>query len=209
LNDIGSAPSSLNMLSLVRPDVIKLDRSIVQGDTTSWPIAYVINAVFREAERTGSAVLAEAIETAEHLQAAISMGATLGQGFYLGRPGPPPATIEPSTQTMPRIPPPGALQPHGPHRRHRHGIHNRPPTAPGNHIRSVVINDSDPMRAQEVVLAVGRDFADALIAQPRGPAPSGADTLYNAVLTGRTGPSSKPSSHESPPRPARIRPPRS
>ena len=103
LDDIGSDPSSLNMLSLVRPDVIKLDRSIVQGDTASWPIAYVINAVLREAERTGSAVLAEGIETAEHLQAAISMGATLGQGFYLGRPGPLPAIIEASTQTVPRV----------------------------------------------------------------------------------------------------------
>ncbi len=40
-------------------------------------------ALFDEAERSGSIVLAEGIETEEHLLRARSMGATLGQGWQL------------------------------------------------------------------------------------------------------------------------------
>lgn len=68
LDDLGADPASLNILSLIRPDVIKLDGSIVQGTTRSWRIAYVINAALRQAERTSSVVLAKGIETPAHLE---------------------------------------------------------------------------------------------------------------------------------------------
>jgi EAL domain-containing protein (putative c-di-GMP-specific phosphodiesterase class I) len=105
LDDVGVDPSSMNMLALLRPDVIKLDRSITQADVTSWPVAQVINAVLSEAARTGAAVLAEGIETPEQLDAARSLGATLGQGWYFGRPGPLPANIKPSSTPVPRVTP--------------------------------------------------------------------------------------------------------
>ena len=47
-----------------------------------------MNAVNAHAERTGAVVLAEGIETAEHLATARALGATLGQGWFFGRPGP-------------------------------------------------------------------------------------------------------------------------
>ena len=47
-----------------------------------------MNAVNAHAERTGAVVLAEGIETEEHLATARALGATLGQGWYFGRPGP-------------------------------------------------------------------------------------------------------------------------
>ena len=39
-------------------------------------------------ERAGATILAEGIETAEHLDRALALGATLGQGFRFGRPAP-------------------------------------------------------------------------------------------------------------------------
>jgi EAL domain-containing protein (putative c-di-GMP-specific phosphodiesterase class I) len=105
LDDVGFDPSSLNMLSLLRPDVIKLDRSIVQGNLSSWPIALVLNAVLAEADRAGSVVLAEGIESPEHLEAARTIGATLGQGWHFGEPGPLPLHVEPSQMTLPRVTP--------------------------------------------------------------------------------------------------------
>jgi EAL domain-containing protein (putative c-di-GMP-specific phosphodiesterase class I) len=105
LDDVGVDPSSMNMLALLRPDVIKLDRSITQADVTSSPVAFIINAVLSEAARTGAAVLAEGIEKSEHLNTARSLGATLGQGWYFGHPGPPPANIKKSSKPLPRVTP--------------------------------------------------------------------------------------------------------
>jgi EAL domain-containing protein (putative c-di-GMP-specific phosphodiesterase class I) len=105
LDDVGVDPSSMNMLALLRPDVIKLDRSITQANLTSWPVAHVINTVLTEAARTGAAVLAEGIERPEHLNAARSLGATLGQGWYFGRPGPLPANTKSSSRPLPRVTP--------------------------------------------------------------------------------------------------------
>jgi EAL domain-containing protein (putative c-di-GMP-specific phosphodiesterase class I) len=103
LDDVGVDPSSMNLLALLRPDVIKLDRSITQANLTSWPVARVINAVLTESARTGAAVLAEGIETHEHLNAARSLGATLGQGWYFGHPGPLPSNIKSSSNPVPHV----------------------------------------------------------------------------------------------------------
>ncbi|MDQ2755499.1 MAG: EAL domain-containing protein, partial [Actinomycetota bacterium] len=87
LDDVGAERSSLALLPLLRPDVIKLDLSIVQQQTTG-DIAEIVVAVNAEAERSGAVILAEGIETEKHLEFARGLGARLGQGWLLGRPGP-------------------------------------------------------------------------------------------------------------------------
>ena len=87
LDDVGADPASLAMMPLIRPDVIKLDLSMIQGRTTL-AVATVVNAVMAEAERTGAAILAEGIESERHVRVAQAMGATLGQGRFFGSPGP-------------------------------------------------------------------------------------------------------------------------
>lgn len=86
VDDVGADAMSLAFLPLLRPDVIKLDLRLVQ-DRPSPAIAEIMNAVNAHAERTGALVLAEGIETEEHLRTARALGATLGQGWYFGRPG--------------------------------------------------------------------------------------------------------------------------
>ena len=86
LDDVGADPASQAMMPLLRPDVIKLDQTIVADLNTEHAQA-AIAAVHAEAGRGGGAViLAEGIETPAQLAAARSIGATLGQGFLLGRP---------------------------------------------------------------------------------------------------------------------------
>ena len=85
LDDVGADRDSLALLPLLRPDVIKLDLRLVQERPTM-EIAQIVSAVHAEAERSGSVILAEGIETEEHLNIALAMGATLGQGWMLGRP---------------------------------------------------------------------------------------------------------------------------
>ncbi len=48
----------------------------------------MLSAVIAHHERVGGTILAEGIETEEHLEHARALGATLGQGFLFGRPGP-------------------------------------------------------------------------------------------------------------------------
>jgi EAL domain-containing protein (putative c-di-GMP-specific phosphodiesterase class I) len=86
LDDVGADPASLALLPLLQPDIIKLDLRLIQ-DRPDGAIAAIMHAVNAEAERSGSIVLAEGIETTEHLQTARAFGATLGQGWLLGRPG--------------------------------------------------------------------------------------------------------------------------
>ncbi len=94
LDDVGADPASLALLPLVQPDVIKLDLALVQKRPSA-QIAAVVNAVHAEAERSGTVVLAEGIETEEHLRTARAFGATVGQGWHFGRPGPLPASLPP------------------------------------------------------------------------------------------------------------------
>jgi EAL domain-containing protein (putative c-di-GMP-specific phosphodiesterase class I) len=87
LDDVGADPTSLALMPLIRPDVIKLDLRIVQR-RASVEVARLVSAVNAEVERCGAVLLAEGIETEQHRSVALSMGALLGQGWLLGRPAP-------------------------------------------------------------------------------------------------------------------------
>jgi hypothetical protein len=89
LDDVGADTRSLALMPLLRPDVIKLDLSLVQEQPTP-EIAAIAGAVGAQADRTGATVVAEGIETSEQAEYARALGATLGQGFYFGRPSPEP-----------------------------------------------------------------------------------------------------------------------
>ncbi|WP_034508933.1 diguanylate cyclase domain-containing protein [Blastococcus sp. URHD0036] len=90
VDDVGAEPMSVAFMPLLRPDVVKLDLRLVQ-DRPGPEIATIMNAVNAYAERTGAVILAEGIEHAQHLAVARGLGATLGQGWHFGRPGPGPA----------------------------------------------------------------------------------------------------------------------
>jgi EAL domain-containing protein (putative c-di-GMP-specific phosphodiesterase class I) len=92
LDDVGADRDSLALLPFIHPDVIKLDLRLIQQRPTA-DVAEIFSAVNAEAERSGATVLAEGIETHEHLNVARSLGATLGQGWLFGRPRPLPRPL--------------------------------------------------------------------------------------------------------------------
>jgi EAL domain-containing protein (putative c-di-GMP-specific phosphodiesterase class I) len=104
LDDVGADPMSLALMPFVHPDVVKLDMQMLRapGDPHT---ARVVAAVAAYAEASGAVVLAEGIETEEHLAIARTMGATVGQGWYFGRPGPLPADLRAGAE-LPFIAPP-------------------------------------------------------------------------------------------------------
>ena len=90
LDDVGADRRSLALLPLLRPDVVKLDMSLIHNHP-SRQSGEVMNGVCAYAEQTGATILAEGVENEQHLLAARSLGATLAQGWFFGRPGPLPS----------------------------------------------------------------------------------------------------------------------
>ena len=87
LDDVGAHPDSLALLDVICPDIVKLDVHLVQSHPTDAQ-AHILAAVLAHTERTGAVLLAEGIESDEHLEQALALGASLGQGYKFGRPGP-------------------------------------------------------------------------------------------------------------------------
>ncbi|BDX31227.1 hypothetical protein TUM20985_17740 [Mycobacterium antarcticum] len=87
LDDVGAHPDSLALLDVVRPDVVKLDLRLVQAQPR-YTQARTLAAVLAHEERTGAIILAEGIENDEHLEQALALGASLGQGYRFGHPEP-------------------------------------------------------------------------------------------------------------------------
>ncbi|HTF12328.1 MAG TPA: EAL domain-containing protein, partial [Asanoa sp.] len=102
LDDIGIDPASLAAMPLINPDVIKLDRTIIQSTS---PGSQVVNAVLDDARGRGAQIVAEGVERPEHLDVARALGATFAQGWLFGHPGPLPRDIRPSEQTLARVGP--------------------------------------------------------------------------------------------------------
>jgi EAL domain-containing protein (putative c-di-GMP-specific phosphodiesterase class I) len=100
LDDVGAEPASLALMPFLDPDVIKLDLRLIQ-DTPTEDLAEVVNAVNAEAERSNLTILSEGIETEAHERTSLAFGATLGQGWLYGRPGPLPDPLpEPTRQVQ-------------------------------------------------------------------------------------------------------------
>jgi EAL domain-containing protein (putative c-di-GMP-specific phosphodiesterase class I) len=87
LDDVGGDSRSLALMSILYPDVIKLDLRLL-AEREPAAIARIVTAVAAEAERRHASVLAEGIDSDEQLATARAVGATLGQGYLLGAPGP-------------------------------------------------------------------------------------------------------------------------
>lgn len=88
LDDVGAGYAGLQTLLAVRPQLVKLDRSLVQhidGDPARRALAEMLGEFVG---RLDGWVLAEGIETLSELRAVIDLGVPLGQGFALDRPGP-------------------------------------------------------------------------------------------------------------------------
>ena len=86
LQNVGADSRSLALMSLLYPDVIKLDLRRLQQRAPE-DVARIVGAVGAESERRQAVVLAEGIDSEEQLAAARAFGAQLGQGFLLGEPG--------------------------------------------------------------------------------------------------------------------------
>lgn len=88
LDDAGSGYAGLRQLALIRPEMVKMDRALVDhldGDEVKLALAELLG---RYADRLDAVVIAEGVERPEELAALARLGVPLAQGWLFGRPGP-------------------------------------------------------------------------------------------------------------------------
>ena len=87
VDDVGASRASVSLLPVVSPDLVKLDRRIL-NDANPGDVSALVTGVLRHVEKTGASLLVEGVEDQADVDWALALGATYGQGFYLGAPGP-------------------------------------------------------------------------------------------------------------------------
>jgi diguanylate cyclase (GGDEF)-like protein/PAS domain S-box-containing protein len=88
LDDFGTGYSSLSYLRHFPFDILKIDRSFVEGIDVNRQNQAVASAIVTLGQTLELDLVAEGIETPGELRSLEALGVHLGQGFHLGRPGP-------------------------------------------------------------------------------------------------------------------------
>ena len=86
LDDVGAGWSGLRQVVELRPEIVKLDRSLVarlHDDPARTAVAELLGAF---TERVGGTLLAEGVEQVQELTALLHLDVHLAQGYLLGRP---------------------------------------------------------------------------------------------------------------------------
>ena len=90
LDDLGGGFSSLSLLIALRPDYVKLDKSLIQNVDTDETKALIARKLLEVAQELGLSAVAEGIERPEEWDWVQRHGAEFVQGYLFARPGSPP-----------------------------------------------------------------------------------------------------------------------
>ncbi|HSV96414.1 MAG TPA: EAL domain-containing protein [Spirochaetota bacterium] len=88
LDDIGTGLSNLDRISIIKPDILKIDKSLVQSAAGQYHSGEIVKSLVALAHRIGSLVIAEGVETMDEAVIALELGVDMLQGYYFAKPGP-------------------------------------------------------------------------------------------------------------------------
>lgn len=88
IDDAGAGYSSLQAIAELKPDFIKVDRSLIQDIHLDKMKETLLEVFVSFARKMSIRIIAEGIESWEELKKLSQMGVHYGQGFLLGRPAP-------------------------------------------------------------------------------------------------------------------------
>jgi EAL domain-containing protein (putative c-di-GMP-specific phosphodiesterase class I) len=103
LDDLGSGYSSLNLLTEVRPDFVKLDMALIRGIDNDLYKQHVTRSLLEMSSCLGVRTVVEGVETDGEWAWATNHGADMIQGFYFAKPALSPPT-GPDLATWTRAP---------------------------------------------------------------------------------------------------------
>ncbi|WP_022849728.1 EAL domain-containing protein [Limisalsivibrio acetivorans] len=88
LDDFGALHSNLNRIVLAKPDIIKIDRYLVDNVSNDYYQQSIIQSIIDLAKKIGSLTLAEGLENEEDVLKCYELGIDLFQGYYFATPQP-------------------------------------------------------------------------------------------------------------------------
>ena len=86
VDDVGSGYNSLKTLIYLKPEFIKLDRSMIQFIDKHSEQQQLVTLLMKYAEQVGTKIIAEGIERIEELRYLQQIGIHYAQGYVLGKP---------------------------------------------------------------------------------------------------------------------------
>lgn len=81
LDDVGTGHSNLDRISLVKPDILKIDRSIIDNIDQRYHNQEVFKSLVNLSKRIGTMVVTEGVERKEEAILAFELGADMLQGY--------------------------------------------------------------------------------------------------------------------------------
>ena len=87
LDDVGAGYSDLARIAAIEPDLIKIDRGLVEGLDRSLHQKEVVRSLIELAHRIGALTIVEGVECEEEVVCALDLGADFLQGYYFAQPG--------------------------------------------------------------------------------------------------------------------------
>jgi EAL domain-containing protein (putative c-di-GMP-specific phosphodiesterase class I) len=93
VDDMGAGFTSIEYLTSLRPDYVKLDRELVVEATQHRLARHKLDMIVNAARELGIHTIAEGIETYEQMQMCLQAGVELLQGFLFAKPANPPQSV--------------------------------------------------------------------------------------------------------------------
>ena len=88
VDDVGSGYAGLLRLASMRPDFVKVDKSVVAGVRENEAQAAVLEALVTLSHRMGAAVIGEGVESLDEIATLGEFDVDFAQGYAIGRPRP-------------------------------------------------------------------------------------------------------------------------
>lgn len=86
IDDVGAGYSSLHTIADLRPEFVKIDRSLVRSIESNGSRRALLRTLAQYAAHIGTSIIAEGIETPDELATVIEAGVEYAQGYLLGKP---------------------------------------------------------------------------------------------------------------------------
>ena len=86
IDDFGTGYSSFDRLSLIHPDIVKIDRSLIFNINENFINSEILSAVSNMCHKIGAIVLAEGVEDKNEILDCMKKDIDIFQGFYFSKP---------------------------------------------------------------------------------------------------------------------------
>ncbi|UTJ07368.1 EAL domain-containing protein [Arcobacter roscoffensis] len=86
IDDFGSGYSNFTQLFNMKPDIVKIDGSLIKDINTNQNSKNIVEAIINLSKKSGIQTVAEFIDNKEVEQTVLSLGANMAQGFYYAKP---------------------------------------------------------------------------------------------------------------------------